>query len=64
MYLDLERPFDRLRLEDADTYLRAQQGKLVILDEMHRAPGVFMLARDVDLPPCFFQNVSKVARTG
>ena len=25
---------------------------------------VFMLARDVDLPPCCFQNVSRAARTG
>ena len=47
VYLDLERPFDRLRLEDADTYLRAQQGKLVILDEIHRAPGVFEILRGI-----------------
>lgn len=47
VYLDLERPADRLRLEDADTYLRAQQGKLVILDEIHRAPGVFDILRGI-----------------
>jgi len=47
VYLDLERPADRLRLEDADTYLRAQQGKLVILDEIHRAPGVFEVLRGI-----------------
>ena len=47
MYLDLERPADRFRLEDADTYLRAQQGKLVILDEIHRAPGVFEVLRGI-----------------
>ena len=47
VYLDLERPADRLRLEDADTYLRAQQGKLVILDEIHRAPGVFEILRGI-----------------
>ena len=47
VYLDLERPADRLRLEDADTYLRAQQGKLVILDESHRAPGVFEILRGI-----------------
>ena len=45
VYLDLERPADRLRLDDADSYLRAQQGKLVILDEIHRAPGVFEVLR-------------------
>jgi predicted AAA+ superfamily ATPase len=44
VYLDLERPADRLRLEDADTYLRAQQGKLVIF---HRAPGVFEILRGI-----------------
>ena len=47
VYLDLERPADRLRLEDADTYLRAQQGKLVIMDEIHRAPGVFEVLRGI-----------------
>ncbi len=47
VYLDLERPGDRLRLEDADTYLRAQQGKLVILDEIHRAPGGFEVLRGI-----------------
>jgi hypothetical protein len=26
LYLDLERPADRLRLDDADSYLRAQRG--------------------------------------
>ena len=47
VYLDLERPADRLRLDDADSYLRAQQGKLVILDEIHRAPGVFETLRGI-----------------
>jgi predicted AAA+ superfamily ATPase len=47
VYLDLERPADRLRLEDADTYLRAQHGRLVILDEIHRAPGVFEILRGI-----------------
>lgn len=47
VYLDLERPADRLRLDDADSYLRAQQGKLVILDEIHRAPGVFDVLRGI-----------------
>lgn len=47
VYLDLERPADRLRLEDADSYLRAQQGKLVILDEIHRAPAVFDILRGI-----------------
>ncbi|PZP92151.1 MAG: ATPase [Variovorax paradoxus] len=45
VYLDLERPADRLRLEDADAYLRAQQGRLVVMDEIHRAPGIFEVLR-------------------
>lgn len=47
VYLDLERPADRLRLEDADAYLRAQKGKLVILDEIHRLPRVFEILRGI-----------------
>jgi predicted AAA+ superfamily ATPase len=47
IYLDLERPADLRRLDDADTYLRAQQGKLVLIDEIHRAPGLFAILRGV-----------------
>ena len=47
VYLDLERPANRLRLDDADSYLSSQSGKLVILDEIHRAPGVFELLRGI-----------------
>lgn len=47
VYLDLERPADRLRLDDADSYLRAQHGKLVVLDEIHRAPGIFEILRGI-----------------
>lgn len=47
VYLDLERSADRLRLEDADDYLRAHVGRLVILDEIHRAPGVFEALRGI-----------------
>ena len=46
-YLDLERPADRRRLDDADSYLRAQHGKLVIIDEIHRAPGLFEVLRGI-----------------
>lgn len=46
-YLDLERPADRLRLDDADAYLRSQGGKLLILDEIHRMPGLFEVLRGV-----------------
>ena len=47
VYLDLERPADRLRLDDADSYLRSQQGKLVVIDEIHRAPDVFEILRGI-----------------
>lgn len=46
-YLDLERPADRRRLEDADAYLRAQAPRLVVLDEVHRLPGLFEALRGV-----------------
>jgi predicted AAA+ superfamily ATPase len=46
-YLDLERPADRLRLNDADAFLRAQGSKLVILDEIHRMPGLFEVLRGI-----------------
>jgi uncharacterized protein len=47
VYLDMERPADRLRLDDADAYLRAQNGKLVVIDEIHRAPGLFDVLRGI-----------------
>lgn len=46
-YLDLERTADRRRLDDADAYLRAQAPRLVVLDEIHRAPGLFETLRGV-----------------
>ena len=41
IYLDLERPADRNKMQEADAYLRAQGNKLIILDEIHRLPGIF-----------------------
>ena len=46
-YLDLERPADRLRLDDADAFLRTQGSRLVILDEIHRMPGLFDILRGI-----------------
>ena len=46
-YLDLERPADRFRLNDADAFLRVQGNKLVILDEIHRMPGLFEILRGI-----------------
>ena len=47
LYLDLERAADRRRLEDADAFLRAQSGVLVVIDEIHRAPGLFEVLRGI-----------------
>jgi uncharacterized protein len=47
VYLDMERPADRARLDDPDGYLRAQRGKLVVLDEIHRLPQVFEVLRGI-----------------
>ena len=44
-YLDLENPVDTAKLADAAGYLRALRGKLVVLDEVQRAPGLFELLR-------------------
>ncbi len=46
-YLDLESPADRARLADPEAYLEAQQGRLVILDEIHRAPELFKVLRGI-----------------
>jgi predicted AAA+ superfamily ATPase len=47
LYLDLQRPADRLRLEDADIYLRERRGKLVVIDEIQHAPGLFETLRGI-----------------
>lgn len=45
LYLDLESEQDRARLAQAELYLAEQQHRLVILDEVHRAPGLFPVLR-------------------
>ena len=45
LYLDLELPRDRARLSEPELYLPDQFGRLVILDEVHRAPGLFPVLR-------------------
>jgi uncharacterized protein len=47
VYLDLERPVDQRRLADADAFLRGQAGKLVVVDEIHRAPELFGTLRGI-----------------
>lgn len=44
-YLDLESEQDRAKLSQPELYLADHQDKLVILDEVHRAPGLFPVLR-------------------
>ena len=45
VYLDLENPADLAKLADQGAYLRSLRGRLVVLDEVQRAPGLFQLLR-------------------
>jgi uncharacterized protein len=45
IYLDLESTSDRDKLADAERFLMMHQDKLVILDEIHRAPEIFQTLR-------------------
>jgi predicted AAA+ superfamily ATPase len=45
LYLDLESEQDRAKLANAELYLSGHQDKLVILDEVHRAPNLFPVLR-------------------
>lgn len=45
VYLDLESPSDRAKLAEPELYLEAHADKLVILDEIHRLPGLFEVLR-------------------
>ncbi len=45
IYLDLESPEDLIKLSDPTTFLSLHCDKLIILDEIHRAPDIFMALR-------------------
>jgi predicted AAA+ superfamily ATPase len=45
IYLDLESERDRTKLKQPELYLSDHLDKLVILDEVHRAPGLFPVLR-------------------
>lgn len=47
IYLDLESEADRAKLAEPELYLDRHADKLVILDEVHRAPGLFQTLRGV-----------------
>ena len=45
LYLDLESEQDRTKLAEPELYLTGHFGKLVIIDEIHRVPGLFPVLR-------------------
>ena len=45
IYLDLESGADRAKLTAPELYLADHEDKLVILDELHRLPGLFQNLR-------------------
>lgn len=45
LYLDLEAASDRAKLADPALFLRPQEDRLVVLDEIHRAPELFRALR-------------------
>jgi len=45
IYLDLEYPKDLAKLKDPTTFLESHSDKIIILDEIQRAPDLFMLLR-------------------
>ncbi len=45
LYLDLEAPEDLLKLSDPSAFLSLHRDKLVIVDEIQRAPDLFMVLR-------------------
>ncbi|MBR6919621.1 MAG: AAA family ATPase, partial [Bacteroidales bacterium] len=47
IYLDLERPSDLQKLEDAEWFLSYHKDKLVCLDEIQRCPDLFPVIRSL-----------------
>ena len=47
VYLDLENPADLEKLADPRAYLGAQAGRLTIIDEVQRVPGLFQVLRGI-----------------
>ena len=47
IYLDLENPEDLAKLADPGNFLRENSDKLIILDEIQRAPDLFMVLRGI-----------------
>ncbi len=47
IYMDLESPSDYAKLAEPESYFEHHQGKLIILDEIQRAPELFAVLRGV-----------------
>ena len=47
IYLDLERPRDLARIADIEQYCEINADKLLVLDEVHRSPGLFAPLRGI-----------------
>jgi predicted AAA+ superfamily ATPase len=47
VYLDLENPTDRVKLDEPEIYFSLHKGKLIILDEIQRVPELFQILRGV-----------------
>jgi len=47
LYLDLQSEADQIKLADPGYYLRQHADKLIVLDEIHRAPGIFSALRGI-----------------
>lgn len=47
LYLDLEAPSDAAKLAEPELFLERHEDKLVILDEIQRAPGIFQMLRGI-----------------
>ena len=47
VYLDLERPGDLAKVADIEQYCEINAGKLLVLDEVHRTPGLFAPLRGI-----------------
>lgn len=47
VYLDLEKPSDLSKLDNAEWFLNSQKNKLICLDEIQRKPEIFPLLRSL-----------------
>ena len=47
LYLDLELPADRRRLDDAAAFFGEHEKQLIVIDEVHQAPALFEVLRSV-----------------